>query len=278
MGLGCNAAGVTGCRIIDSPRERMIAVLTNSFLPCNGRFPTLLVLLAAFFGAGATAGGGALSALLLTAAVLVGVLATLGASWLLSKTVLKGAPSSFTLELPPFRKPQIGRVIVRSLLDRTLFVLGRAAAVAAPAGLVIYLLANLWAGERTLLMHVTNFLDPFARLFGLDGVLLTSFVLGLPANEIVLPIALMAYASGGTMAGGMGIAGMRALLLQNGWTVGTCVCTLVFLLLHWPCSTTLWTVRKETGSTKWMLAAAALPTAAGLIVCAAVNLLFRLLG
>ena len=266
MGLGCNAVGVSGARIIDSPRERLIAILTNSLMPCNGRFPTLILLIGMFF-AGTPAWSSALSSLALAGVLVLGVLMTFLLSRLLSGTILKGTPSSFTLELPPYRRPQVGKVLVRSVLDRTLFVLGRAAAVAAPAGLIIWLMANVTVGGQSLLALCAGFLDPAARIFGMDGVILMAFLLGFPANEIVLPIILMAYAASGTLTDLGSAAEVRALLVQNGWTWVTAACTLVFSLMHWPCSTTLLTVRKETGSLRWTLLAAALPTAAGLCLC-----------
>lgn len=266
MGLGCNAVGVSGARIIDSPRERLIAILTNSLMPCNGRFPTLILLIGMFF-AGTPAWSSALSSLALAGVLVLGVLMTFLLSRLLSGTILKGTPSSFTLELPPYRRPQVGKVLVRSVLDRTLFVLGRAAAVAAPAGLIIWLMANVSVGGQSLLALCAGFLDPAARIFGMDGVILMAFLLGFPANEIVLPIILMAYAASGTLTDLGSAAEVRALLVQNGWTWVTAACTLVFSLMHWPCSTTLLTVRKETGSLRWTLLAAALPTVAGLCLC-----------
>ena len=266
MGLGCNAVGVSGARIIDSPRERLIAILTNSLMPCNGRFPTLILLIGMFF-AGTPAWSSALSSLALAGVLVLGVLMTFLLSRLLSGTILKGTPSSFTLELPPYRRPQVGKVLVRSVLDRTLFVLGRAAAVAAPAGLILWLIANISVGGQSLLALCAGFLDPAARIFGMDGVILMAFLLGFPANEIVLPIILMAYAASGTLTDLGSAAEVRALLVQNGWTWVTAACTLVFSLMHWPCSTTLLTVRKETGSLRWTLLAAALPTVAGLCLC-----------
>ncbi len=260
MGLGCNAVGVSGARIIDSPRERLIAILTNSLMPCNGRFPTLILLIGMFWPP-------ALSALAMTGVLALGVLMTLLLSRVLSGTILKGAPSSFTLELPPYRRPQVGKVLIRSVLDRTLFVLGRAAAVAAPAGLVIWTMANVSIGGASMLSLCAGFLDPAARLFGMDGVIFMAFLLGFPANEIVLPIILMAYAASGTLADLGSAAEIRSLLTANGWTWVTAVCTLLFSLMHWPCSTTLLTVRKETGSLKWTLLAAVLPTLAGLCLC-----------
>lgn len=272
MGFGCNAAGVVGCRIIDSERERLLAILTNSFVPCNGRFPTLIALITMFFvGAAGGAASSLWSALLLTGVILLGILVTFGVTKLLSKTVLKGVPSSFTLELPPYRRPQIGSVIVRSVLDRTLFVLGRAVAVAAPAGLMIWLLANVTAGDRSLLDHCAAFLDPFARLMGLDGVILLAFILGFPANEIVIPLIIMTYLSQGSLLELGSLAELRALLVEHGWTWITAGSAMLFTLLHWPCSTTVLTIRKETGSWKWTALAVAIPTALGVCACMLFN-------
>lgn len=272
MGFGCNAAGVVGCRIIDSPRERLIAVLTNSLVPCNGRFPLLITLSAMFF-TGAAAGmlQSAASALLLTGFILLGVIMTFLASRLLSATVLKGLPSSFILELPPYRRPQPCRILLRSLLDRTLFVLGRAVLAAAPAGVIIWLAANITVSGSSLLAHCAGFLDPLARLMGLDGVILIAFVLGIPANEIVLPIILMAYLSSGSLVEMESLSSLHALLAANGWTAVTALCTMLFSLLHWPCATTLMTVKKETGSLKWTFAAFLLPTILGCCTCFLVN-------
>ncbi len=268
MGFGCNAAGITGCRIIDSPRERLIAILTNNFVPCNGRFPTLISLITMFFiGVQGGVMEGILSAVLLTGVILLGIGMTFAVSRLLSATVLKGTPSSFTLELPPYRKPQVGKVLVRSILDRTLFVLGRAAAVAAPAGLVLWLMANLTVGGASLLAHCAAFLDPFARLLGMDGIILIAFILGLPANEIVLPIIMMGYLAQGSLAELGSLNEMRLLLIANGWTWQTAVCVLLFSLFHWPCSTALWTVKKETGSWGWTAVAALIPTVIGMALC-----------
>ena len=274
MGFGCNAAGVVGCRIIDAKRERLIAQLTNSLVPCNGRFPILIALITMFLVTGQGLGGDLLACLLLTGFIVLGVAATLGMSWLLSRTLLRGQPSSPTLELPPFRRPKLGEVVVRSLLDRTLFVLGRAAAVAAPAGLLIWLAANVPVGDGSVLSAVTGALDPVGRFLGMDGVILTAFILGLPANETVIPIMIMAYAASGSFQGYESLTGLRALLVDNGWTAVTAVCTALFTILHWPCTTTLLTIKKETGNLKWTVLAAVLPAAAGAALCAAVNLLF----
>ena len=275
MGFGCNAAGIVGSRIIDSPRERLLAILTNNFVPCNGRFPTLIAVLTMFFaGAGASS---LLSALLLTTVIIFSVGMTFAATKLLSATLLKGTPSSFTLELPPYRKPQIGKVIVRSIFDRTLFVLGRAAAVAAPAGLVIWLMANVSVGESSLLSHCAGFLDPFARLMGLDGVILMAFILGFPANEIVIPIIIMAYTAQSSLLELDSTWQLRQLLVANGWTWSTAVSMVIFSLLHWPCSTALITAYRETLSRKWTALTALIPTALGVLLCMLFTAVVRLL-
>lgn len=275
MGFGCNAAGVVGCRIIDSPRERLIAIITNNFVPCNGRFPTLISIITMFF-IGTVAGFGktVLSALLLTCVILLGILMTLTISKILSKTILKGVPSSFTLELPPYRVPQIGKVIVRSIFDRTLFVLGRAVAVAAPAGLVIWIMANVQISGATLLSHCSQFFDPFAQLLGMDGVILLAFILGFPANEIVVPIMIMAYMSSGTLIDMSDTNFLRELLVSNGWTWKTAISVMLFSLMHWPCSTTCMTIKKESGSWKWTLVSILVPTLTGMLFCTLFNLVF----
>ena len=278
MGLGCNACGVTGCRIIDSPRERLIAVATNAFIPCNGRFPTLIAVITMFFAAS----GGALTPLIqgsmLGGTLLLGAAMTLLASKLLSSTLLRGEPSSYTLELPPYRRPQIGKVLVRSLLDRTIFVLGRACTAAAPCGLLIWIMANVNVSGESLLSHVSGFLDPVGSAMGLDGVILLAFLLGAPANEIVMPIILMAYLANGTLVEMSDILQLRDLLTANGWTMHTAVCMLIFTLFHFPCATTCMTIRRETGSLKWTLLSIVLPTAAGAVMCLAANALLTLCG
>ena len=279
MGFGCNAAGVVCCRIIDSPRERLIGILTNSFVSCNGRFPTLIALITMFFVG--TAGGlwqGLASSLLLTAVILLGVIMTFGISRLLSNTLLKGIPSAYALELPPYRRPRVGQVLVRSVLDRTLFVLGRAAAVAAPAGLVIWLCANVTVGGASLLSWCTGFLDPFGRLIGLDGTILMAFILGFPANEIVIPIILMSYLSTGAIQDSGSLEALRELLVANGWTWLTALCTMLFSLFHWPCSTTCLTIARETHSVKWTVLSILIPTGLGMGLCFLVATAARLLG
>lgn len=279
MGFGCNAAGVVGCRIIHSPRERLLAILTNSFVPCNGRFPTLVNLILLFFvGTAGRYGSSLLSALGLTALILLGLLVTFGVTRLLSRTVLRGVPSSFVLELPPYRRPQWGQVLVRSVFDRTLFVLGRAVTAAAPAGLLLWLLANITVGSGTLLSFLSGALDPAGRLMGMDGVILLAFILGLPANEIVVPIMLMAYLSQGVLQQPESLTAMQTVFLQNGWTPVTALCVMLFMLMHFPCATTLMTIKKETGSTKWTVLAAVLPTLCGAFFCMLVNAAAHLLG
>lgn len=268
MGFGCNAAGIVGCRIIDSPRERLLAILTNTFVPCNGRFPGLITLLTMFFvGVAGGVFSSLLSAVLLTAVILLGILITFAVTKFLSKTILKGVPSSFTLELPPYRRPQFARVIVSSIFDRTLFVLGRAVVIAAPAGMIIWLTANITVGGVSLLQLCANFLNPFAQLMGLDGVILIAFILGFPANEIVIPIIIMAYMAQGSILDLESLAALKQLFVSNGWTWVTAISTMLFSLMHWPCSTTLLTIKKETGSWKWTTVAVLLPTALGIASC-----------
>lgn len=262
MGLGCNAAGVVGCRIIDSPRERAIAILTNSFMPCNGRFPMLIAIIGIFF-----ASSGASSAVILASVIVLAVAVTLGISKLLSATVLKGVPSSFTLELPSYRMPNIGQVITRSILDRTLFVLGRAVSVAAPTGLLIWILSNTAVGDAAVLTVLTEFLDPAGRFIGLDGVILLGFILGLPANEIVIPIILMCYTSGGALVDHSSLSELSSILVSNGWSMLTAFNFVLFTVFHWPCSTTVLTVKKETDSIKKAACSVIIPTAVGIILC-----------
>lgn len=271
MGLGCNAAGVVGCRIIETRRERLIAMLTNAFMPCNGRFPMMIALITMF-----VAGSGMLasfsSAVWLAALIVLGVSATFLTSWLLSKTVLGGAPSPLALELPPYRRPNVAQILWRSLCDRTLFVLGRAVKVAAPAGLIIWLLANIDVQGQSLLLYAAGALDPLARVFGLDGVILIAFILALPANEIVLPLILMGYTGTGMLGEAESLESLKAILLSAGWDAKRALCVMLFSLMHWPCSTTLMTIKKESGSWGWTALAALIPTAFGLLCCLLVNL------
>ncbi len=274
MSLGCNACGVTGARIIDSSRERLIAIITSSMVPCNGKFPTMISLITIFIiGTGAGILGNIRSAVCLMLVLIVGVAATLLCSKLLSVTLLRGEPSSFTIELPSYRRPQIGKVLLRSFLDRTLFVLGRAVMVAAPAGLIIWITANVSVGGDTLLDICTGFLDPLGRALGMDGVILFAFILGFPANETVVPIIIMSYAAASSLTDVSDIARLAELLTANGWTLTTAVCVILFSLFHFPCSTTCLTIYKETKSIKWTAAAVILPTAVGVLLCFTVNAL-----
>ena len=279
MGFGCNAAGVTGCRIIDSPRERLIAILTNSLVPCNGRFPTIIAILTLFFTGILPHPGTGMSsfflALLLTGVIFIGILMTFFCSWLLSKTLLKGMPSSFTLELPPYRKPQICSVLLHSFFSKTLQVLQRAVTAAAPAGLLIWIMTNLTRNGISLLELSANALNPFAQLLGLDGIILLSFLLGLPANEIVVPIMIMAYTAQSALVNPGGISSLHSILIENGWTMQTAVSVLIFTLMHWPCATTLLTIKKETHSLKWTALGFLIPTCMGMVVCFLVTCLFR---
>jgi ferrous iron transport protein B len=210
--------------------------------------------------------------------VIFGILVTLLVSFVLSKTLLKGVPSTFTLELPPYRIPQVGRVLYTSMIDRTLFVLWRAVSVAAPAGMLIWILANIHIGGLSIISHMGNFLDPFAKLLGLDGYILLAFLLGLPANEIVLPILIMCYLSTGTMIEYDSLETLKTILADNGWTYLTALNVMLFSLLHWPCATTLLTIKKETGSIKWTLLAALIPTGIAIVICLFNSTLFRLFG
>ena len=275
MGFGCNACGVTGCRIIESPRERIIATVTNNFVPCNGRFPTLIAIITMFFATGISLPFRSLvSAGLLLTVIVFGVVVTLLVSKLLSATLLKGLPSSFTLELPPYRRPQICKTIVRSLLDRTIFVLLRAMCVAAPAGIVIWLMSNIMINGESLCVIISNFLQPLGSLMGLDGVILLAFILGFPANEIVIPIIIMIYTASGTLVEYDSLSSLYNLFVENGWTWVTALCTMIFSLMHFPCSTTCLTIYKETKSLKWTLLSFILPTILGILLCMSINAIF----
>lgn len=277
MGFGCNAAGVIGCRIIDSPRERLIAIITNTFVPCNGRFPILISITMIFIASNFSGSfNSVIAALTVTLIIILGIIATLLSSKLLSKTLLKGEPSSFTLELPPYRKPKVGQILIRSILDRTLFVLGRAIVVAAPAGLILWFFANTYVGDNSILQICANFLNPFAKAIGMDGYILLAFILGLPANEIVIPIIIMSYMSAGALIEFQNISTLRDLLIANGWTIVTAINVMIFTLMHFPCGTTLLTIRKETGSFKWALVSFLLPTLFGIVVCFLVTQTFAL--
>ncbi len=278
MGFGCNACGIIGCRIIDSPRERLIAIITNNFVPCNGRFPTLITIITIFFTSYViTPAKSLVSTAILTLTILLGVFTTFLISKFLSKTILKGAPSSFTLELPPYRKPQVGKVIVRSIFDRTIFVLARAMAVAAPAGLIIWIMSNTYINDISIIKIFSDFLDPFAKFIGLDGVILMAFILGFPANEIVIPIIIMSYMCSGSIMELESLNQLHELLVNNGWNYVTAICMILFSLMHFPCGTTCLTIKKETGSLKWTALSFIIPTLIGIVMCSIVSNFCRLL-
>ncbi len=276
MGFGCNSCGVTGCRIIDSPRERLIAILTNNLVPCNGRFP-FLITISTIFIAGTIGGIGAsfLSTIAVMFVIILGIIMTLIISKILSKTILKGMPSSFVLELPPYRKPQFLKILIRSIFDRIIFILGRAIAIALPAGLVIWLFANIGIQGQSLLAIIANFLEPFASLMGLDGYILTGFILGLPANEIVLPIILMCYMQGTSLVNIDDTFVIGEILRQNGWTLLTAINVMLFTVFHFPCATTLLTIKKETGSWKWTAISFLIPTVCGILLCMFTTLVYN---
>lgn len=272
MAYGCNAVGVTGCRIIDSPRERLIAIITNSLTPCNGRFPLLIVIISMFFCDNSFAG-----AAVMLAFVLLSLAATMLSAKILSSTVLRGEKSAFVLELPPYRRPQFFKVIGETVKEKIVFVLLRAVVVAAPAGLLIWCLANIKAGGSSLLAYLADFLDPAGRFIGLDGVMLLAFILGFPANEIVIPIALMTYLASGNLGDYSSVDALKTILTDNGWTWVTALCAAVFSMFHFPCSTTLLTIWKETRSVKWTALSVIVPLALGVTFCAVLNFVLNYL-
>jgi ferrous iron transport protein B len=280
MGFGCNAAGVIACRVIDSPRERLIAILTNNFVPCNGRFPTLILLATVFVAAAfPPVVASVVAAGSVVMVVVIGVLFTLIVSGLLSRTVLRGEASAFTLELPPYRRPHIGHILYTSLIDRTLFVLWRAVQTAAPAGAVIWILGNVMVGEQSLAWRIANFLEPLGFLIGLDGVILLAYIIAIPANEIVVPTLLMVYMGVGMMTDVPEYDQLRELLVgQHGWTMLTAVNLMLFSLLHNPCATTIITMWKETRSIKWTTLGALGPLVLAFLVCFVTASVARLLG
>ena len=277
MGFGCNAVGVTGSRIIDSKRERLLAILTNSLVPCNGRFPMITTLISVFTVVFLRKELSLVSGILLTFFIVLSVLVTFFATNILSKTLLKGDATAYILELPPFRKPQTGEIIIRSIIDRTLFVLGRALKTAIPAGVLIFIMANITAGGESLFEIVSDFLDPVGQLMGLDGVILLGFILGFPANEIVLPIILMGYLTATNLTQVPDIGAISEILLNNGWTLNTAICTVIFSLFHWPCATTVLTVKKETKSLKWTAISVLFPTALGFLACVLINGIYSII-
>jgi ferrous iron transport protein B len=281
MGFGCNAAGVIATRVIDSPRERLIALLTNNFVPCNGRFPTLIMLATVFVAAAfPPALTSFIAAGTVVGVVLIGVGFTFLMSWILSKTVLKGEASAFTLELPPYRRPNISRILYTSIIDRTIFVLWRAMQTAAPAGAIIWILANIHTGDTNLARSISDWLNPFGLLLGLDGVILLAYIIAIPANEIVVPTMMMVYMGTGMMVNGPGTsAGIFDLLVNhNGWTMLTAVNLMLFALLHNPCATTIMTIYKETKSVKWATVSVVITLGTAILVTFATATIARLLG
>jgi ferrous iron transport protein B len=280
MGFGCNAAGIIATRVIDSPRERLIAILTNNFVPCNGRFPTLLMLATVFIAASVPpAMASIIAAGSVVAVVVIGVIFTLVMSGLLSRTLLRGEASAFSLELPPFRRPNLRQIIYTSLIDRTIFVLWRAIQTAAPAGAVIWLLANLYVADTSLAWHVANALQPLGNAIGLDGVILLAYIIAIPANEIVVPTMLMMYLDAGMMTDLLAYSEMRSVLIgQYGWTTLTAINLMLFSLLHNPCATTILTMWKETRSLKWTTLGALAPLAIAFLVCFVVATIVRAMG
>jgi ferrous iron transport protein B len=280
MGFGCNAAGVIATRVIDSPRERLIAILTNNFVPCNGRFPTLIMLANVFVAAAFSPLFASLAAAgSVVGVVLVGILFTLLVSWLLSRTLLKGEASAFTLELPPYRRPNITRILYTSIIDRTIFVLWRAMQTAAPAGAVIWILGNIYVNQISLAQHIANSLNPLGLLIGLDGVILLAYIIAIPANEIVVPTMLMVYMGTSMMTDLPSLEGLRSLLIgQHGWTLLTAVNLMLFALLHNPCATTILTIYKETGSRKWAAFGALMPLGLAFLVTFVTASLARFVG
>jgi ferrous iron transport protein B len=288
MGFGCNAAGVIGTRIIDSPRERLIAIITNNFSLCNGRWPTIIVLATLFVGALVPSWiAGFVTAMTVVGVAMLGVFLTFVVSWMLSRTVLKGESSTFSLELPSYRRPKILQTLYTSLIDRTVFVLWRAIIFAAPAGAVIWLISNITIGDSSVAAYMINFLDPIGWFIGLNGVIIVAYIVAIPANEIVIPTILMLTvlttgmtefgAGAGVMFEPESTGVIKQLLTSGGWTVLTAVSVMLFSLMHNPCSTTIYTIYKETGSVKWTAVAALLPLAFGITVLLIVAQVWRLL-
>lgn len=276
MSFGCNAVGITGTRIIDSKRERLIAILTNNFIPCNGRFPTIISIITMFLVVFNSKYNAIISSIILTLFILISIFITLIISKLLSKTLLKGMPSSFTLELPPYRKPQFLKVIFISIKDKALKVLLRALVVSIPAGIIIWLFTNININNLSILNHITSFLDPFGKLIGIDGTILSAFILGIPANEIVIPIALMGYLNTNLISSFDDINALKTIFIDNGWTIKTAICTILFSIMHFPCATTLLTIKKETKSIWWTFLSFIIPTITGIIMCFIISNLLNL--
>ncbi len=273
MGLGCTCAGVTGCRIISSKKERLIATITNSLTPCNGKFPTIFAIITIFFALE----NRILSTIIFIFVIVVSIAFTALSSKLMSKYLFKNQSSSFFMELPPYRKPSIKKVVGQSVINKILFVLSRAVMVAAPAGFIIWCLTHIIIGDKSIFLHITDFLDPIGRLMGLDGTILTGFLFGLPANEIVIPVILMGYLAKDTLTDYSSLFELKNLLLQNGWTLLTATNMLIFTVFHWPCSTAILTIKKETASLKMTAISILLPTVIGLCLCLLTSIIFRLI-
>lgn len=279
MGFGCNAAAIMSTRIIESPRERMLAILTNNFVPCNGRWPTLILLSSLFMAGGFIGTSGTLiTSAVLMAMVLFGIIVTLTVSWALSKTVLKGVPTHYTLEMPPFRRPQILNTIIRASIDKAWYVLKRAVIVAAPASILTWVFANVYIGDTSILMYFINFLDPFGQMLGMDGFIIAAFILGLAANEIVVPILIMAYLSQGAMLELENLSELKQVFVDHGWTWLTALNMMLFSLLHYPCGTTLFNIYKETKSAKWTFMSFFIPTVIAIGVTFIVTIIVRTFG
>ena len=279
MGYGCNACGIIGCRIIKSKKEKLIAILTNVFSPCNGKFPTLIAIISIFLVSHTASKltSSISAALLLLAIILISILITLIISKILSKTILKNESSEFTLELPPYRKPKILNTILRSIIDRTIFVLLRAIYITIPAGIIIWFLTNTTINDKNLLLMISNILENFGSFIGLDGTIVLAFILGLPANEIILPIILMIYTNSQALTNYTNLIDLNNILMQNNWTITTAICFIILLICHYPCGTTIATIKKETNSIKWTILAIILPTLVGLILCITTKTTFNII-
>jgi ferrous iron transport protein B len=279
MGYGCNACGVMGCRIIKEKKQRLIAIITNCFSPCNGRFPTLIAMISIFitYGIGNRFVNSLVSSLMLLVFIVISVIMTFIVSKILSCTILKSNDSTFVIEMPPYRRPEVLKTIVRSVIDRTLFVLIRAICVSIPAGIIIWICSNVYVGGTSILSICSNFLEPFGKFIGLDGVIILAFILGLPANEIVIPIIIMAYLCTGNITGYTSLNELRDILISNGWTIVTAFCFIFFTMFHFPCGTTIVTIKKETNSLLWTIISIIVPTLVGIVCCFILSNLLNLI-
>lgn len=277
MGFGCNACGVMGCRIISSPKERKIAILTNSLIPCNGRLPTLICIISIFL-TGNYYGykKSVLTTAILFSLILLSVIVTLLLSLIFSKFFIPGPSSPFIIELPPFRKPQFIKTILLTFKNKILYILWRAIIVSALAGAIIWTLSYIYINNLSFLDYLTNSLDPFARLIGIDGVILAAFILGFPANEIVIPIILMSYLSKSVLTDYNTVSQLGTILINNGWTIKTALCTCVMCLMHFPCSTTCFAIKRETKSLLWTLLSIVVPFVTGSVICYIITVIYNL--